>query len=175
IRDETCRFPGCRRQATGCDVDHTIPWATGGTTAITNLAHLCRRHHRIKHETPTLGAWQGRHINPNTGGPFTASVENTTGVGSSTGIGAGASTDNDIGTGSEQAPAGVLEWTSPTGTVRRTVPGTATPITTTWLTGQPAGQETTNSGTTEPADHPQGPTPTADQATDLSADDPPPF
>ena len=49
-RDVTCRFPGCRRAAdsAGTDLDHTIPYPTGPTSA-TNLAALCRRHHRLKH------------------------------------------------------------------------------------------------------------------------------
>jgi hypothetical protein len=48
LRDETCRFPGCSRSADLCDVDHTIPWAWNGETNATNLAHLCRVHHRLK-------------------------------------------------------------------------------------------------------------------------------
>lgn len=51
VRDGGCRFPGCSRQATGCDLDHTIDWATAGTTRHDNLAHLCRKHHRLKHHT----------------------------------------------------------------------------------------------------------------------------
>ena len=49
-RDVTCRFPGCRRTAdsAGTDLDHTIPYPAGPTSA-TNLAVLCRRHHRLKH------------------------------------------------------------------------------------------------------------------------------
>ncbi len=49
-RDVTCRFPGCRRSAdsAGTDLDHTIPWPDGPTSAA-NLAVLCRRHHRLKH------------------------------------------------------------------------------------------------------------------------------
>jgi hypothetical protein len=49
-RDVTCRFPGCRRSAdsAGTDLDHTVPWPVGPTAA-TNLAVLCRRHHRLKH------------------------------------------------------------------------------------------------------------------------------
>ncbi|OCB18184.1 HNH endonuclease signature motif containing protein, partial [Mycobacterium intracellulare] len=31
-RDLTCRWPGCDRPATACDVDHTIPYAAGGPT-----------------------------------------------------------------------------------------------------------------------------------------------
>lgn len=53
-RDVTCRFPGCRRSAesAGTDLDHTVPWPVGPTAA-TNLAVLCRRHHRLKHS----GEW----------------------------------------------------------------------------------------------------------------------
>jgi len=49
-RDVTCRFPGCRRSAdsSGTDLDHTVAWPQGPTSA-TNLAVLCRRHHRLKH------------------------------------------------------------------------------------------------------------------------------
>jgi hypothetical protein len=50
IRDETCRFPGCRRRAMGCDVDHSLAWHHHGCTDIDNLEHLCRKHHRLKHE-----------------------------------------------------------------------------------------------------------------------------
>jgi hypothetical protein len=48
-RDRTCRFPGCAAPATACDLDHTVPFPHGGTSA-TNLHALCRRHHRLKHE-----------------------------------------------------------------------------------------------------------------------------
>jgi hypothetical protein len=50
LRDVTCRFPGCRRAASGrgTDLDHTVPWPDGPTAA-GNLAVLCRRHHRLKH------------------------------------------------------------------------------------------------------------------------------
>jgi len=51
-RDVTCRFPGCRRPAlgerTGTDLDHTVAWPEGQTSAA-NLAALCRHHHRVKH------------------------------------------------------------------------------------------------------------------------------
>ena len=46
-RDGTCRMWGCNRPATTCDLDHARPWPTGPTTP-TNLAGLCRRHHRLK-------------------------------------------------------------------------------------------------------------------------------
>ena len=48
LRDEQCRFPGCRRSADLCDIDHTIPWFWSGETNAENLAHLCRVHHRLK-------------------------------------------------------------------------------------------------------------------------------
>ena len=50
-RDGTCRFPGCARRATTCDLDHTTPWNPDGHTRHDNLAHLCRNHHRLKHHT----------------------------------------------------------------------------------------------------------------------------
>lgn len=50
-RDQTCRFPGCRRTAMRCDLDHTVDWARGGATSLGNLAHLCRAHHVLKHQT----------------------------------------------------------------------------------------------------------------------------
>jgi len=51
VRDGTCRFPGCARSAARCDLDHTRDWQHGGATKHDNLAHLCRHHHRLKHQT----------------------------------------------------------------------------------------------------------------------------
>jgi hypothetical protein len=48
IRQLACSFPGCRRPATRCDDDHTLPYDQGGRTCECNLAPLCRRHHRAK-------------------------------------------------------------------------------------------------------------------------------
>lgn len=48
-RDERCRFPGCRMPVHRCDLDHTVDAARGGPTSACNLAHLCRRHHSLKH------------------------------------------------------------------------------------------------------------------------------
>jgi Domain of unknown function (DUF222)/HNH endonuclease len=47
-RDKGCRFPGC-----GLPFDqghHIRHWAHGGPTTLSNLAVLCRRHHRAVHE-----------------------------------------------------------------------------------------------------------------------------
>jgi hypothetical protein len=53
-RDQQCRFPGCRRAAQKCDIDHTIARSEGGPTCLCNLEHFCKRHHVVKHET----AWE---------------------------------------------------------------------------------------------------------------------
>jgi len=71
-RDRHCRWPGCTTPAVRCEVDHTRDHALGGPTNVTNLAHLCQRHHTQKQFT----RWKVH-----------------------------------------QLPAGVLEWTSPTGRV----------------------------------------------------------
>ena len=49
-RDQHCVFPGCRRRAPRCDLDHEQAWEAGGPTNPANLAALCRRHHRAKHD-----------------------------------------------------------------------------------------------------------------------------
>ncbi|MBI2206253.1 MAG: HNH endonuclease [Candidatus Rokubacteria bacterium] len=47
-RDHGCRFPGCSvRIGQGHHIRH---WAAGGPTTLSNLALLCRRHHRAVHE-----------------------------------------------------------------------------------------------------------------------------
>src|SRR5881394_2096408 len=47
-RDRGCRFPGCGRPvAVGHHIRH---WAQGGPTTLSNLALLCRWHHRAVHE-----------------------------------------------------------------------------------------------------------------------------
>ena len=51
VRDQHCRFPGCRMAVRNSDIDHTIDFALGGLTCADNLAHLCRRHHTLKHES----------------------------------------------------------------------------------------------------------------------------
>jgi hypothetical protein len=48
IRHQRCTAPGCRRPATQCDLDHTVPYREGGRTCECGLAPLCRRHHRAK-------------------------------------------------------------------------------------------------------------------------------
>ena len=60
-RDGNCRFPNCQVSARLCDIDHTTPFdrnrpENGGLTVESNLACLCRRHHRLK----TDGSWTVR-------------------------------------------------------------------------------------------------------------------
>ena len=57
-RDVHCRFPGCRRPALRCDLDHNRDHARGGPTTRCNLACLCKRHHTLKTETP----WRARQL-----------------------------------------------------------------------------------------------------------------
>jgi hypothetical protein len=56
LRYRECVFPDCHRPATGCDIDHIIPWPLG-PTASWNLAPLCRGHHRLKTHTAWNYTW----------------------------------------------------------------------------------------------------------------------
>jgi hypothetical protein len=47
-RDRGCRFPGC--SGSFVQGHHIRHWAHGGPTTLSNLALLCRRHHRAVHE-----------------------------------------------------------------------------------------------------------------------------
>jgi len=62
IRHATCVFPGCRRPAAQCDIDHTIAYRRGGKTCLCNLAPLCRHHHDVKQ---TIG-WTLEQTSPGT-------------------------------------------------------------------------------------------------------------
>jgi 5-methylcytosine-specific restriction endonuclease McrA len=59
LRDRTCVFPHCSRDARDCDLDHIDAYDEDGPPGQThpdNLAPLCRRHHRAK----TSGRWRYR-------------------------------------------------------------------------------------------------------------------
>jgi hypothetical protein len=51
LRDGKCTFPGCNNNALDNEADHLTAWQHGGTTGISNLAQLCPKHHRLKHNT----------------------------------------------------------------------------------------------------------------------------
>ncbi|MFF0988824.1 HNH endonuclease signature motif containing protein [Kocuria nitroreducens] len=124
-RDGTCRFPGCRRRASRCDLDHTIAWADGGRTSADNLAHLCRHHHLLKHRDGPLGRWRVEHVAPERLEP--GHLEHG-------GFKPGRSDPRQPQPGREYPVPeesgeanflhhhGVLEWTSPAGQVHRTYP-----------------------------------------------------
>jgi hypothetical protein len=48
LRFQRCVFPGCRRPASDCDLDHRHDHARGGRTVETNLAPGCRHDHMNK-------------------------------------------------------------------------------------------------------------------------------
>jgi len=58
MRDGTCTFAGCGRKARNCELDHTRDRQYGGITKVTNLGHLCKKHHREKHHT----LWKPEHL-----------------------------------------------------------------------------------------------------------------
>ncbi|TDL38783.1 DUF222 domain-containing protein [Arthrobacter nitrophenolicus] len=51
LRDGKCTFPGCNNNALDNEADHLQAWQHGGTTGISNLAQLCPKHHRLKHNS----------------------------------------------------------------------------------------------------------------------------
>ena len=60
VRDGGCVFPNYQRPLAWCEAHHRQHWLRGGLTDLTNLALLCRAHHRAVHEggcnaTPTGG------------------------------------------------------------------------------------------------------------------------
>lgn len=62
-RDGRCRFPGCAASVRRCDLDHTEEYSRGGATACGNLAHLCRRHHSLKHpDVDVEYRWNARQL-----------------------------------------------------------------------------------------------------------------
>ena len=53
-RDGGCRWPGCDKPASWCEVDHLVPWHQGGLTDLNNLVLLCAAHHTEKHRAGTV-------------------------------------------------------------------------------------------------------------------------
>ncbi len=50
VRDQGCRYPGCRKPAGWCDAHHVIHWQHGGQTILNNLVLLCDHHHHVVHQ-----------------------------------------------------------------------------------------------------------------------------
>jgi hypothetical protein len=72
-RDRTCRFPGCRRPARLCQIDHAEAWQDGGSTDIANLGALCTRHHQLK----THGGWDLDPLGPDGSCRWTSPLRRT--------------------------------------------------------------------------------------------------
>ncbi|MEO5313529.1 DUF222 domain-containing protein [Pseudarthrobacter sp. CC12] len=76
LRDAQCTFPGCTNKTPDNETDHLQAWEHGGATNVSNLAQLCRKHHRLKHHSqwapgpatskdpPGWTSPTGRHYNP---------------------------------------------------------------------------------------------------------------
>ncbi|RAV09166.1 hypothetical protein DQP57_15625 [Mycobacterium colombiense] len=83
-RDLTCRWPGCDRPATDCDLDHTIPYAAGGATHASNLKCLCRtlrrQHGRRHHGSAVAGAGERVAAVASAGTPHAVATENHRGL-----------------------------------------------------------------------------------------------
>jgi hypothetical protein len=60
VRDGGCAFPNCDRPVSWCDAHHVRHWADGGTTDLTNLVLLCRRHHTLTHHGFAVSMIEGR-------------------------------------------------------------------------------------------------------------------
>jgi hypothetical protein len=115
IRQRTCSFPGCRRPATGCDQDHSIPYHLGGRTCECNLAPLCRRHHRAKQvqgwhlaqPEPGVLVWTLPHGRSYHAGPDpypAAGAEVPDSVGNGEPTGSSESSGNQVSLGHQQNP-----------------------------------------------------------------------
>ena len=52
-----CIYPGCTQRH--CQIDHTVPWAHGGSTSPANAGPLCPRHNRWK--TRGYRTWRDHH------------------------------------------------------------------------------------------------------------------
>jgi hypothetical protein len=72
-RDKGCAFPDCTVPATWSEAHHIIPWATGGTTSLSDGVLVCSRHHHVLHENDwTVESIHGipwfrppKHLDPN--------------------------------------------------------------------------------------------------------------
>ena len=59
VRDQGCRYPGCRKPAGWCDAHHVIHWRHGGRTILINLVLLCDHHHHVVHQTGWTATFDG--------------------------------------------------------------------------------------------------------------------
>jgi hypothetical protein len=60
IRDGGCRFPGCDRKPSWCEVHHHDPWHAGGETKLETLLAGCDYHHHLIHKPGWRATFDGR-------------------------------------------------------------------------------------------------------------------
>ena len=56
VRDGGCVIPECDRPPGWCEAHHIVHWSEGGSSAVSNMALLCARHHHELHQ----GKWHLR-------------------------------------------------------------------------------------------------------------------
>ncbi len=59
VRDNGCRYPGCRKPPGWCDAHHVIHWQHGGQTILINLVLLCDHHHHVVHQPGWTATFDG--------------------------------------------------------------------------------------------------------------------
>ncbi|MBK5289013.1 MAG: DUF222 domain-containing protein [Acidimicrobiia bacterium] len=59
VRDQGCRYPGCRKPTGWCDAHHVIHWRHGGQTILINLVLLCDHHHHVVHQRGWSATFDG--------------------------------------------------------------------------------------------------------------------
>lgn len=62
VRDQGCRYPGCRRPPGWCDAHHVIHWRHGGRTTLINLVLLCDHHHHVVHQRGWRATFDGTSL-----------------------------------------------------------------------------------------------------------------
>lgn len=62
VRDQGCRYPGCRRPPGWCDAHHVIHWRDGGRTDGDNVVLLCDHHHQVVHRRGWIVKFDGHEL-----------------------------------------------------------------------------------------------------------------
>ncbi len=58
VRDQGCRYPGCRQPTGWCDAHHVIHWQHHGPTDLDNLVLLCDHHHHVVHQPGWIATYE---------------------------------------------------------------------------------------------------------------------
>jgi hypothetical protein len=62
VRDDGCRYPGCRQPTGWCDAHHIIHWQHDGPTDLDNLVLLCDHHHAVVHQPGWTATFQNNQF-----------------------------------------------------------------------------------------------------------------